>query len=331
MTLNCDDASIMKAIEIKNKKLVAATRPLPRLKRGDVLIRVQAAGVNRPDILQRLGYYPPPKGASDIPGLEIAGIVERGGKRFKKGDKVCALLSGGGYAEFVSVPEGQCLPVPRGLNLTQAAGLPETFFTVWTNLVDSGKLKKGETVLIHGGSSGIGVAAIQVAKALGAKVIVTAGSDKKCATCKKLGAVLAINYKKKDFVKEIHKATKGNGVDVVLDMVGGSYLQRNINCLAAYGRHVSIAAQQGRKADIDISSLMQKRLILTGSTLRNRSVAEKATIAKAVEKNIWPLLSKKKIRPVIDSLFPLERAQNAHLRMEKGQHIGKIILIINNM
>lgn len=316
----------MKAIEIKNARLVPCERPIPKPKKGEILVRVMAAGVNRPDLLQREGKYPPPAGITDIPGLEIAGIVQTNGKRFKKGDKVCALLAGGGYAEYACVPEAQCLPVPKNFTFDMAAALPETFFTVWTNLVDSGKLKKGESVLIHGGASGIGVAAMQIAKALGATVYVTAGSDKKCAACKKLGATLAINYKKKDFAAEILNATKGRGVDMVLDMVGGDYVARNVSCMAPFGRHVSIATLRGREAAINIFALMQKRLVLTGSTLRTRSIAEKAAIAKALEKNIWPLLAKKKIKPVIDKTFALKDAQKAHDHLEKGGHVGKIIL-----
>jgi NADPH2:quinone reductase len=313
----------MKCIEISNQRLVLAERPVPKIKAGEVLVKVHAAGVNRPDVLQRKGLYPPPAGVTDIPGLEIAGqIIEGPGK----GKKVCALVSGGGYAEYGVVPAKQCLPLPKGMDFETAAGIPETYFTVWTNLFDRGQLKKGETILIHGGSSGIGTTAIQIAKAFGAKVFVTAGSDEKCRVCKKLGASVAINYKTRDFVTETMKATKDAGVDVILDMVGGDYLPRNLRVLKAGGRHISIAVQGGRVAQLDIVQVMSKRLILTGSTLRLRPPADKAAIAKAVYKNIWPLLNRKKIAPVIDKFFALEDAQKAHEYLDTGAHVGKVIL-----
>ncbi|MBU6475000.1 MAG: NAD(P)H-quinone oxidoreductase [Alphaproteobacteria bacterium] len=313
----------MKCIEIRDKRLVVAERPVPQLKAGEVLVKVHAAGVNRPDILQRKGLYPPPKGASDIPGLEIAGEIVKGAG---KGKKIVALVAGGGYAEYCAVPAKQCLPLPKNMDFITAAGIPETYFTVWTNLFDRGQLKKGETVLIHGGASGIGTTAIQIAKAFGAKVIVTAGTDKKCRACKKLGATHAINYKTKDFVAETLRLTKKAGVDVVLDMVGGDYLPRNLKLLKTGGRHVSIAVQGGRVAELDIPQVMSRRLVLTGSTLRPRSVADKAVIAKALHKAVWPLLNKGRLRPVIDKVFPLDAAQAAHDYLEAAAHVGKVIL-----
>jgi NADPH2:quinone reductase len=313
----------MKCIEISNQRLVVAERPVPKIKAGEVLVKVHAAGVNRPDVLQRKGHYPPPAGVTDIPGLEIAGEIVKGPGT---GKKVCALVAGGGYAEYCVVPAKQCLPLPKGMDMVTAAGVPETYFTVWTNLFDRGQLKKGETVLIHGGSSGIGTTAIQVAKAFGAKVFVTAGSDDKCKACKKLGATLAINYKNQDFVTEVLKATKDVGVDIVLDMVGGDYLPRNLKILKTEGRHVSIAVQGGKIAQLDITQVMSKRLIITGSTLRPRPAADKAAIAKALYKNVWPLLNRKKISPLIDKVFTLEDAQAAHEYLDSGAHVGKIIL-----
>lgn len=321
---------MMNAVEIRDQRLVMAKRPLPVTGKGEVLVRVHAAGVNRPDVLQRKGLYPPPPGVTDIPGLEIAGeIVGAGaGVKFKIGQKVCALVSGGGYAEYCAVPAAQCLPIPRGLKMAEAAGLPETFFTVWTNLFDRGALKKGEGVLIHGGSSGIGTTAIQVAQAKSAVVFVTVGNDQKAKACKSLGAHHAINYKAKDFVTEILRLTKNKGVDVVLDMVGGDYIPRNLQCLAPGGRHVSIAMQRGRTAELDIFQVMSKRLVLTGSTLRARPIKDKAQIAKALLKNIWPLINKKKIKPVVDKTFALKDAQKAHDYLEAGNHVGKVILVV---
>ncbi len=313
----------MKCIEIVNERLVLAERPVPKTKWGEVLVKVHAAGVNRPDLLQRRGLYPPPAGVTDIPGLEIAGEIVKGRG---KGKKVCALVSGGGYAEYCAVPVKQCLPLPKGMDFTEGAGIPETYFTVWTNLFDRGQLKKGETILIHGGASGIGTTAIQIAKAFGAKVFVTAGSEAKCKACKKLGASVAINYRTQDFVEVTLRLTKGKGVDVVLDMIGGVYLPRNLKVLKPGGRHVSIAMQNSRIAELDIFQVMSKRLILTGSTLRPRSKKDKAAIGKALYKNVWPLLNKGKIAPVIDKVFALEEAQAAHDYLEAGAHVGKIIL-----
>lgn len=310
----------MKAAEIRDGKLVLVTRPVPKPGRGEVLVRVHAAGVNRPDLLQRRGLYPPPPGVTDIPGLEISGEIA-GTKK-----KVCALVPGGGYAEYCAVPKSLCLPVPKGLDYIKAAALPETFFTVWRNLFDCGGLKKGETLLVHGGASGIGTAAIQIAKAFGAKVFVTAGTERKCAACRKLGASLAVNYRTQDFVAEILAATKGRGVDVVLDMVGGDYVVRNLRVLAPEGRHVSIAMMKGRTAPVDIFEIMSKRLVLTGSTLRPQPLKAKAAIGRALHKKIWPLLEKKKIAPVIDTVFPLAGAQKAHDWLEAGDHVGKAVL-----
>ena len=323
--------SEMKAIEIQDQHLVLVKRPVPAPAAGEILVRVRAAGINRPDLLQRKGLYPPPAGITDIPGLEIAGDVVTLGKGvtgFKKGQKIMALVAGGGYAEYCVVPAPQCLPMPAGMTYIQAAAVPETFFTVWTNLFDRGRLKKGETVLIHGGSSGIGTTAIQVAKAFGATVFVTAGSDAKCAACKKLGAKIAINYKSHDFVDAVMAATKNKGVDVVLDMVGGDYVTRNLKILAPQGRHVSIAMQKGRHADVDLFLVMSKRLILTGSTLRPQPIKIKGAIAAALKKNILPLLAKKKLKPVIHKTFDLRQAQEALDYLEAGQHIGKIVLKI---
>lgn len=316
----------MKCIEIVNQRLILAERTVPKIKAGEVLVKVHAAGVNRPDLLQRKGLYPPPAGVTDIPGLEISGEIVKGPG---KGKKVCALVSGGGYAEYCAVPAKQCLPLPKGMDFVTAAGIPETFFTVWTNLFDRGHLKKGETILIHGGASGIGTTAIQIARAFGTKVFVTARSDQKCAACRKLGAALAINYRTHDFVAETLKATKDAGVDVVLDMVGGDYLPRNLRTLRPGGRHVSIAVQGGRTAQLDIVQVMSKRLILTGSTLRPRPPEDKAAIAKALYKNVWPLLNKKKLAPVIDKVFPFKDAQLAHDYLEAGAHVGKVILRVN--
>lgn len=322
----------MNAVAIVSQRLELAEIPVPKPARGEVLVRVRAAGVNRPDLLQRKGLYPPPPGITDTPGLEIAGDVAAlgaGVAGWKKGAALCALVSGGGYAEYCTVPAAQCLPIPKGLDYTQAAGLPETFFTVWTNLFDRGQLKKGERVLIHGGASGIGTTAIQVARAFGAKVFVTAGSEDKCRQCKKLGAQLAVNYRERDFVAEVLQATESNGVDVILDMIGGDYIPRNLKALAPYGRHVSIAMQRGRTAEMDIFQVMSKRLTLTGSTLRPQSVAVKGAIAAALKKQVWPLISKKKIRPVVDRVFPLAEAQAAHDYLEAGAHFGKVILSVS--
>ncbi len=312
--------------------LHAITLPRPQPQAGQVLIRVRAAGVNRPDVLQRLGLYPAPPGASNIPGLEVAGEVAalgEGAQRFAVGDRVMALTSGGGYAEYAVADEGSCIPVPHGLDLQQAACMPETFFTVWHNVFQRGGLKAGETLLVHGGSSGIGATAIQLAKAFGAQVFATAGSVEKCAFCVALGADLAINYREQDFVEEVKGVTAGRGADVILDMVGGDYIQRNIACAAEDGRIVQIAFLQGPKAALNLMPLMLKRLTLTGSTLRPRSAAFKAALAREVEEKAIPLVSRGAVKVVIDSSFPLERAAEAHRRMESSEHMGKIVLALD--
>ncbi len=314
---------MMQAIEIKDNVLHAVSRPVPVPGADEVLIRVYAAGVNRPDLLQRMGKYPPPPGVTDIPGLEVAGIViASNSQKWVAGDQVCALLAGGGYAEYAAAPAGQCLPLPRGIDMVMGAAMPETVFTVWNNVFVRGKLKAGETLLVHGGASGIGTTAIQMAKAFGARVIVTAGSDDKCQACRELGADQAVNYKTRDFLTEIR-----GGVDVVLDMVGGDYVPKNIQLLKEGGRHVSIAFQRGTKAEIDIVQIMQKRLTLTGSTLRPRPVKEKTALADGILNHVWPLAESGKIRPAIHATFPLARAQEAHEALEKGDHIGKIVLL----
>jgi NADPH2:quinone reductase len=299
---------------------------------GEVLIRVSASGVNRPDVLQRTGNYPVPPGASDIPGLEVAGEIIAGDAQameaagFRLGDHVCALVAGGGYAELCVAPVGQCLPVPPGLSDLQAASLPETFFTVWSNVFERARLQKGETLLIQGGSSGIGVTAIQMAKALGATVLVTAGSDEKCAACLALGADHAINYKTHDFAGEVKKLTQGQGVDVVLDMVAGSYVAREVECLAEDGRLVIIGLQGGLKAEFNAGLVLRKRLTITGSTLRPRSLEFKTAITQALREKIWPLLANGAIKPVIHSAFAAADAAKAHALMESNQHVGKIVL-----
>ena len=304
-------------------------RPLPEPRPGEILIRVRAAGVNRPDVAQRQGAYPPPPGASDLPGLEVAGEVAalgEGVKRWKLGDAVTALTPGGGYAEFCLVHESNALPIPHGLTFTEAAAVPETFFTVWHNVFERGGLKPKETFLVHGGSSGIGTAAIQLASAFGAYVIATAGSTEKCDACLKLGADRAVNYREEDFVRVVKEATDGKGADVILDMVGGEYVGRNYDAAAVDGRIVQIAFLQGHKATADFSKLMMKRLTHTGSTLRPRTVEFKAGIASELEKHVWPLLAERKVAPVMDMIFPLKEAWRAHERMEEGEHIGKIVL-----
>ena len=309
--------------------LVPRKRPLPEAKDGEVLIRVAAAGVNRPDVMQRAGSYPPPPGASDIPGLEVAGEVVALGPDaagISTGDRVCALANGGGYAEYCAVPASQCLPIPEGLDVVQGAALPETFFTVWTNVFDRGALQAGERFLVHGGSSGIGTTAIQLANAFGASVYATAGSEEKCAACRTLGASEAFNYRERDFVEGVLDATRGAGVDVILDMVGGDYLARNLKCLAPGGRLVQIALLRGAKTEINLAAVMMKRLTLTGSTLRPRSGAEKAGIAAALERRVWPLLAAGSVRPVMHATFPLHEAADAHRLMESSAHIGKIVL-----
>ena len=323
----------MRAIEIREpggpEVLIPTTRDKPKPGSSELLIKVGAAGVNRPDCLQRQGAYPPPPGASDIPGLEIAGeVVEAGSgvKDFKPGDHVCALVAGGGYAEYCVVDEANALPAPKALTMTEAAAIPETFFTVWHNVFQRGGLRAGETFLVHGGTSGIGTTAIQLAKAFGARVFATAGSEAKCAAMRDLGADLAINYRETDFVEAVSAATEGKGVDLILDMVGGDYITRNYKAAAIEGRVVQIAFLRGRKAEADFSLLMTKRLTHTGSTLRARDVAFKASIARELRQHVWPLLNDRKVLPVMDSIFPLEQAAAAHRRMEDGDHIGKIVL-----
>jgi putative PIG3 family NAD(P)H quinone oxidoreductase len=327
----------MKIIEIAKaggpEVLKVASRPLPHAGPGEVLIRVAAAGVNRPDILQRQGRYPPPPGASDIPGLEVAGTVVSLGEGVEKiavGDEVCALLAGGGYAEYCTAPAPQCLPIPQGLGPVEAAGIPETFFTVWTNVFERGGLKAGESFLVHGGTSGIGTTAIQIAKAFGARVFATAGTAEKCALCKKLGAERAINHRLEDFVEVVKQATDGKGVDVILDMVGGDYITRNLSSLATDGRIVQIAFLKGSRVEINLLSLLIKRLTLTGSTLRARPVAVKAAIARELHAKVWPLIERGEVRPIIDQTFPLEEAAAAHRRMESGEHMGKLILTMGD-
>ncbi len=324
----------MRAVEITTPGgpdvLVATTRPTPSPKTGEVLIAVEAAGVNRPDVVQRMGQYPAPPGASDLPGLEVAGAVVAVGDgvtAFKIGDKVCALIPGGGYAEYATADQGSCLPWPDGFSAIEASALPETFFTVWHNVFQRGALKPGESLLIHGGTSGIGTTAIQIAKALGSTVIVTAGSDEKCDACKKLGADVAINYRTQDFL-EVIKALPSKGVDVILDMVGGDYVARNLKCLKTDGRMVSIAFLNGVKAEVDLSAIMLKRLTLTGSTLRARDLGFKAALASDLKTHVWPLLSARKVVPLIHATFPLAEAAKAHALMESSAHMGKIVLKI---
>jgi len=308
--------------------LKPVTIPVPVPKPGEILVKVKAAGVNRPDVLQRQGGYPPPPGAPDTPGLEIAGEVVAlgdGVKRYEVGDRVCALVPGGGYAQYAVVHEDNALPVPPGLSFTEAAAIPETFFTVWTNVFDRGRLKEGETLLVHGGSSGIGTTAIMLGKAFGAIVVVTAGSEDKCQACRDLGADLAINYRDQDFVTVL--AEKGIKPDVILDMVGGDYVAKNLKAVAMHGRIVMIAFQKGSRVDVDWMPIMMKRLTFTGSTLRARSVAEKAEIARALERNVWPLFGAETLKPIIFRTFRLKEAAAAHALMESSEHIGKIVLV----
>ena len=324
----------MKAIIITQpggpEVLQIADRPLPAFATNEVLVKVQAAGVNRPDVSQRKGQYPAPAWTSpDIPGLEIAGVIEAigsGVSRWKVGDKVCALVSGGGYAEYCSVPEGQCLPIPGKLNYIEAASLPETFFTVWSNVFDRGNLRAGESLLVHGGSSGIGVAAIQMAQAFGASVFVTAGTNEKCRFCQSIGAIRAINYKTEDFEEVLQRLTEGNGVNVILDMIGGDYTPKNIRTLANDGRLIMINTMKGKDVSVDLSLVMRKRLIITGSTLRNRDTAFKSDIARNLEQFIWPFLTSEQIKPVVHAVFPAGKAADAHALMESSEHIGKIVL-----
>jgi NADPH:quinone reductase len=325
----------MRVVEISRfggpEVLIPARRPVPEPGEGEILIRVHAAGVNRPDALQRAGGYEPPPGASDLPGLEAAGEVAAvgpGAERWRVGDRVCALLPGGGYAEYVTTPAAHALPVPGGLPMTEAAGLCETFFTVWSNVFERGRLAAGEAFLVHGGSSGIGTTAIQLAAARGARVFATAGSAEKCAACERLGAERAINYREEDFVAVVQELTGGGGVDVILDMVGGAYIPRNVRALALEGRLVLIAFLGGAKVELNFSPVMRRRLTITGSTLRPQSVEAKARIAAGVEREVWPLIEAGRIRPVLDQTFPLEEAAAAHARMESSAHIGKIILTV---
>ena len=326
----------MQAVEITAfgapEMLRLGERPTPVAEAGELRIRVAASGVNRPDVLQRKGHYAPPAGTSDLPGLEVAGVVESGdavamaAAGIRVGDRVCALVAGGGYAEYCVAPVAQCLPVPQGLSDVEAASLPETFFTVWSNVFDRARLQAGETLLVQGGSSGIGVTAIQLARARGATVIVTAGSDEKCAACLALGAHHAINYQSQDFVAEVQRITDGRGVDVVLDMVAGSYVAREVECLAEDGRLVIIAVQGGVKAEVNAALVLRKRLVITGSTLRPRPVAFKAAIAQALREQVWPLLASGAVKPIIHSTFAAADAAQAHALMESNQHIGKIVL-----
>jgi NADPH2:quinone reductase len=305
-------------------------RPTPRPQAGEVLIRVAAAGVNRPDLLQREGKYAPPRGASDVPGLEVAGTIVEVGKDvadLAPGQDVCALVAGGGYAEYCPAPGAQCLPIPAGLSLVEAAGLPETYFTVWHNVFERGRLTAGQSILVHGGSSGIGTTAIQLARAFGARVFATAGSAEKCAACVALGAERAIDYRREDFVAAIDSATAGQGVDVVLDMVGGDYTPRNLECLAVEGRLVQIAFLHGSKIELSLQPILQKRLTITGSTLRPRSIEDKGRIAGALRREVWPLLARGAIRPVIHATFPLAEAWRAHRALEEGAHVGKLVLL----
>lgn len=326
----------MTAIEITKpggpEVLRPVERPVPQPGDGEVLIRVAAAGVNRPDVLQRRGHYPPPPGAPDIPGLEVAGTivaVGAGTDRWQIDDRVCALVAGGGYAEYCVAPAPQCLPILETMDVVSAAAIPETFFTVWTNLFQRGALRAGERVLIHGGTSGIGTTAVQLAHVLGAIVYATAGSSEKCAACRRLGASIAINYRDSDFVDVIRRETNGGGVDVVLDIIGGDYFTRNIECLAIDGRLIQIGLLGGSTSTIDLGRVMRRRLTITGSTLRVRSVEEKGSLAREVEANVWPLLAARRVSPVIDRTFVLTEAAAAHQRMEAGDHIGKLVLTIN--
>ncbi len=323
----------MQVVEISRpggpEVLRLGTRPLPQPRTGEVLIRVAAAGVNRPDCLQRAGAYAPPPGASDLPGLEVAGtVVARGEgvRQWNEGDQVCALTPGGGYAQFCVTPAGHCLPPPAAWSLIQAASLPETFFTIWINVFERARLAPGEALLVQGGSGGIGVSAIQIARALGHRVFVTAGSSEKCAACERLGAERAINYRTEDFVEVVKQLTAGKGADVILDMVGGDYVPRELKCLATDGRLSLIAFLGGSRATLDMSDILVRRLTITGSTLRPRTVEFKTGIANALRQNVWPLIEQGKIQPVIYKVFPLAHASAAHELMESGSHIGKIML-----
>ena len=323
----------MRAIEItqpgKPEVLQLCERPRPVLKAGEILIRVHAAGINRPDVLQRMGHYPVPPGASDLPGLEVAGEIvdgDLGDSGFKRGDMVCALVQGGGYAEYCAAPLEQCLPLPEGLSPLEAATLPETYFTVWSNVFDRARLAAGESLLVQGGSSGIGVTAIQLATALGHRVFATAGSEDKCRAVEALGAERGINYRNEDFAAVVKELTNNKGVDVILDMVAGDYVAREVDCLADDGRLVIIALLGGAKANLDMGQVLRRRLTLTGSTLRPRPVAFKAAIARHLREQVWPLFSQGKLKPVIHRIFPLEQAAEAHTLMESSTHVGKIVL-----
>jgi putative PIG3 family NAD(P)H quinone oxidoreductase len=326
-------ASTMKQVEISGpggpEVLNLVDGPLPDPGTGEVLIKVYAAGVNRPDVFQRQGKYNPPAGASPIPGLEVAGEIVKlgaGVSEFGLGDRVCALVSGGGYAEFCVAPVPQVLPIPTGLTFIEASGIPENYFTVWTNVFDRGQLQKGETILIHGGSSGIGTTAIQLCHQFGARIISTAGNDEKCGVCKSLGADHVINYKTQDFEAETRAITGGKGANIILDMVGGNYIQKNINCLALEGRLIQIAFLQSSISQLDLMAVMTKRLTITGSTLRPRTVEQKGKIARALSKEIWPLFNDRKIKVLVDTVLPLSKASDAHALMESSTHIGKIVL-----
>ncbi len=328
--------SAMKVIEISeygNADVLDITeRPIPEPASGEVLIKVAAAGLNRADVMQRNGQYPPPPGASDLLGLEASGTIAAVAPDVydvSVGDEVCALLAGGGYAEYCTAPASSCLPVPKSLNMVEAGAVPETFFTVWTNVFMRGNLKKGERILVHGGTSGIGTTAIQLAAALGAQVCATAGSKEKCDAAIELGADYAINYREADFVEEIKSWTSGQGVDVILDIVGGAYVPKNIKCLAMEGRLVIIATQGGLKSEVNVLPIMLKRLTVTGSTLRSRTVSQKAEIARELKKRAWPLLDSGEVKPVIDSIFPMTQVRDAHRRLESGSHIGKVLLQID--
>ncbi len=327
----------MKCVEISEpggpEVLKIAERSVPALEDGEVLVKVSAAGVNRPDVIQRKGLYPPPPGASDLPGLEIAGEIVAIGKNVKHletGDRVCALTNGGGYAEFCNVPEEQCLSIPQGLSLLDAAILPETFFTVWFNLFVQGGLKAGQSLLVHGGSSGIGTTAIQIASAMGVTVYTTAGNAEKCQACESLGAELAINYKTDDFVTVIKEKTEGKGVNMILDMVGGDYIGKNIKCLARFGRLINIAYLQGSKAEVNFMSVMMKQLVITGSTLRQQPLKVKAQIAQELKEKVWPLVERGDVKPVLHSSFKMEEAAKSHELMESSAHIGKIVLDVES-
>lgn len=312
--------------------LVTETRPAPVVAEKEILVRIHAAGVNGPDVLQRMGKYPPPPGVTDIPGLELAGEVVAtgtGASRYVKGDRVVALVPGGAYAEFCQVDETVAQPIPKNISMVEAATIPETFFTVWSNLFERGGLTSGETALVHGGASGIGITAIQLAKAFGARIYVTAGSAAKCAACEKLGADMAINYRDEDFVSRVKEATHGKGVEVILDMVGGDYTPRNYDAVADDGRIVQIAFQRGIKAEINLMKLMAKRITHTGSTLRSRPVAFKAQLARTLCEKVWPLIESRQIVPVIDSTYPLARAADAHARMDAGDRIGRVVLTMD--